>query len=178
MRGLVASAASPLYNAPMPTLNERAHELCNAMAADADKLGIAVSTLACGTRIIDCGVKRWQRRSWPPARRYLPLGLGRRLHLGADPGPAGVARGYGRDQGAGGGLHGIAIRRLGNQRREVFRDGLRPDARGCLPRRDIQRYRQLRASQPSASACSKRGSCRPTPSASTSPKSAASRPIS
>ncbi len=41
----------------MTTLNERAHELCNAMAADADKLGITVSTLNCGTRIIDCGVK-------------------------------------------------------------------------------------------------------------------------
>jgi methenyltetrahydromethanopterin cyclohydrolase len=41
----------------MPTLNERAHELCNAMVADAEKLGISVSTLECGTRIIDCGVK-------------------------------------------------------------------------------------------------------------------------
>jgi methenyltetrahydromethanopterin cyclohydrolase len=41
----------------MPTLNERAYELCNAMAAEAEQLGIAVSTLACGTRIIDCGVK-------------------------------------------------------------------------------------------------------------------------
>jgi methenyltetrahydromethanopterin cyclohydrolase len=40
----------------MPTLNERAHELCNAMIADADSLGIAVSTLPCGTRIIDCGI--------------------------------------------------------------------------------------------------------------------------
>lgn len=41
----------------MPTLNERAYELANAMVADADKLGIEVSTLDCGTRIIDCGVK-------------------------------------------------------------------------------------------------------------------------
>ena len=41
----------------MPTLNERAHELADAMVADADALGIAVSTLDCGTRIIDCGVK-------------------------------------------------------------------------------------------------------------------------
>ena len=41
----------------MTTLNERAHELANAMAADAEALGITVSTLACGTRIIDCGVK-------------------------------------------------------------------------------------------------------------------------
>ena len=41
----------------MPTLNERAHELANAMAADTDRLGIAVHTLPCGTRIIDCGVK-------------------------------------------------------------------------------------------------------------------------
>src|ERR1043165_9153458 len=41
----------------MPTLNERAHELCDAMAAEADQLGIAVSTLDCGTRIVDCGVK-------------------------------------------------------------------------------------------------------------------------
>ena len=41
----------------MPTLNERAIELCDAMVADADALGIAVSTLDCGTRIIDCGVK-------------------------------------------------------------------------------------------------------------------------
>jgi methenyltetrahydromethanopterin cyclohydrolase len=41
----------------MSTLNERAHELCNAMVADADELDIAVSTLECGTRIIDCGVK-------------------------------------------------------------------------------------------------------------------------
>jgi methenyltetrahydromethanopterin cyclohydrolase len=41
----------------MPTLNERAYELCNAMVADADALGITVSTLGCGTRIIDCGVQ-------------------------------------------------------------------------------------------------------------------------
>src|SRR5688572_8629425 len=41
----------------MHNLNERAFELCNAMAADADQLGIAVSKLECGTRIIDCGVK-------------------------------------------------------------------------------------------------------------------------
>jgi methenyltetrahydromethanopterin cyclohydrolase len=41
----------------MPTLNERAHELCNAMVTDAEKLGIAVSKLNCGTRIVDCGVK-------------------------------------------------------------------------------------------------------------------------
>lgn len=41
----------------MPTLNERAHELCDAMAADAASLGIAVSALPCGTRVIDCGVK-------------------------------------------------------------------------------------------------------------------------
>ena len=55
--GLVASAASPLYNWAMPKLNERAHELCDAMVADADQLGLIVSTLPCGTRIIDCGVK-------------------------------------------------------------------------------------------------------------------------
>jgi methenyltetrahydromethanopterin cyclohydrolase len=41
----------------MPTLNERAYELCNAMAADAERLDIAVSTLSCGTRVIDCGIK-------------------------------------------------------------------------------------------------------------------------
>lgn len=41
----------------MSTLNERSYELANAMVADADKLGIAVSSLNCGTRIIDCGVK-------------------------------------------------------------------------------------------------------------------------
>jgi methenyltetrahydromethanopterin cyclohydrolase len=37
-------------------LNERAHELCDAMVADANQLGVAVSTLPCGTRLIDCGV--------------------------------------------------------------------------------------------------------------------------
>lgn len=41
----------------MKTLNERAYELCNAMVADADALSIVVSTLNCGTRIIDCGLK-------------------------------------------------------------------------------------------------------------------------
>jgi methenyltetrahydromethanopterin cyclohydrolase len=41
----------------MTTLNERAWELCDAMVADAEGLGVAVSTLDCGTRIIDCGVK-------------------------------------------------------------------------------------------------------------------------
>jgi methenyltetrahydromethanopterin cyclohydrolase len=41
----------------MPTLNQRAFELCNAMAAQAESLGIAVGTLPCGTRIIDCGIK-------------------------------------------------------------------------------------------------------------------------
>jgi methenyltetrahydromethanopterin cyclohydrolase len=41
----------------MPTLNERAYDLCDAMAADAERLGVAVSSLACGTRLIDSGVK-------------------------------------------------------------------------------------------------------------------------
>ncbi|HEX5470890.1 MAG TPA: methenyltetrahydromethanopterin cyclohydrolase [Lacipirellulaceae bacterium] len=41
----------------MTTLNERAHALCDAMAANAEPLGIAVSVLPCGTRLIDCGVK-------------------------------------------------------------------------------------------------------------------------
>jgi methenyltetrahydromethanopterin cyclohydrolase len=41
----------------MPTLNERAWELCDAMVADAEALGVIVSTLDCGTRVIDCGVK-------------------------------------------------------------------------------------------------------------------------
>lgn len=41
----------------MQTLNERAHELANAIAADADDLGIAVLTLDCGTRVIDCGTE-------------------------------------------------------------------------------------------------------------------------
>jgi len=40
----------------MPTLNERAHALSDAMAADADRLGIAVHSLNCGTRVIDCGI--------------------------------------------------------------------------------------------------------------------------
>ncbi|MFO0789960.1 MAG: methenyltetrahydromethanopterin cyclohydrolase [Pirellulales bacterium] len=40
----------------MPTLNDRAYELANGLATDANQLGIAVSTLGCGTRIIDCGV--------------------------------------------------------------------------------------------------------------------------
>ncbi len=55
--GLVASRARPSYNGRMPALNQRAYELCNAMAADAERLGIAVSMLPCGTRLIDCGVK-------------------------------------------------------------------------------------------------------------------------
>lgn len=42
---------------PMTTLNERAWELCDAMVADAEQLGIIVQTMACGTRLIDCGIK-------------------------------------------------------------------------------------------------------------------------
>jgi methenyltetrahydromethanopterin cyclohydrolase len=41
----------------MLTLNERAWELCDAMVADAERLGITVHSMACGTRLIDCGVK-------------------------------------------------------------------------------------------------------------------------
>jgi methenyltetrahydromethanopterin cyclohydrolase len=41
----------------MSSLNERAWQLCDAMVADADSLGIAVQMLDCGTRLIDCGVK-------------------------------------------------------------------------------------------------------------------------
>lgn len=41
----------------MPNLNQRAHELCNALRVDADSLGASVSTLPCGTRLIDCGIK-------------------------------------------------------------------------------------------------------------------------
>jgi len=40
----------------MLNLNERALGLCEAMVADAERLGIAVHALACGTRVIDCGV--------------------------------------------------------------------------------------------------------------------------
>ena len=43
------------YNVRMPTLNERAFQLCDAMVADAAELRIAVRTLDCGTRLIDCG---------------------------------------------------------------------------------------------------------------------------
>jgi prepilin-type N-terminal cleavage/methylation domain-containing protein len=39
------------------SLNERAFQLCEAMVVDAAELRIAVRTLACGTRIIDCGVE-------------------------------------------------------------------------------------------------------------------------
>jgi methenyltetrahydromethanopterin cyclohydrolase len=41
----------------MPTLNQCAFELCNAMATAAESLGVIVSALPCGTRIIDCGIK-------------------------------------------------------------------------------------------------------------------------
>ncbi len=41
----------------MPTLNERAYQLCNAMATDAERLGIVAGVLESGTRLIDCGVK-------------------------------------------------------------------------------------------------------------------------
>jgi methenyltetrahydromethanopterin cyclohydrolase len=37
------------------SLNRRAHEIADAMAADADALRIAVTTLPNGTRLIDCG---------------------------------------------------------------------------------------------------------------------------
>jgi methenyltetrahydromethanopterin cyclohydrolase len=40
----------------MASLNARAYDLCDAMAANARALGISVSRLDCGTRIIDCGV--------------------------------------------------------------------------------------------------------------------------
>ena len=45
------------YNCRMPSLNERAWQLGDAMAADAGALGIVVRRLDCGTRLIDCGVK-------------------------------------------------------------------------------------------------------------------------
>jgi methenyltetrahydromethanopterin cyclohydrolase len=38
------------------TLNELAWKRCEAMAADAERLGVVISFAACGTRIIDCGV--------------------------------------------------------------------------------------------------------------------------
>ena len=41
----------------MSILNERAWQLCDAMAADAGQLGIFIHTLPCGTRLIDCGVQ-------------------------------------------------------------------------------------------------------------------------
>lgn len=41
----------------MTTLNERAWTLCDRLVADAERLNVSVSTLECGTRIIDCGVK-------------------------------------------------------------------------------------------------------------------------
>lgn len=40
----------------MQTLNERAWQLCDAVAADAQSLNVEVHTLAYGTRLIDCGV--------------------------------------------------------------------------------------------------------------------------
>jgi methenyltetrahydromethanopterin cyclohydrolase len=40
----------------MPTLNERANELASLLAADAERIRVAVHALDCGTRVIDCGV--------------------------------------------------------------------------------------------------------------------------
>ena len=37
------------------SLNQRAHELADRLAADADALRVAVRTLSGGTRLIDCG---------------------------------------------------------------------------------------------------------------------------
>jgi len=42
--------------APPLGLNERAARIADAMAADADALGIAVSTLPAGARVLDCGI--------------------------------------------------------------------------------------------------------------------------
>lgn len=42
--------------APPLGLNERAARIADAMAADADALGIAVSTLPGGARVLDCGI--------------------------------------------------------------------------------------------------------------------------
>ena len=66
-------------------------------------------------------------------------------------------------------VHGVAIRRLGDQGREVFRDGLRADAGRRVPRRDVSRTSATARSRTSASACSKPASCRQTACASTSP---------
>jgi methenyltetrahydromethanopterin cyclohydrolase len=38
-------------------LNQRAHQLCQAIRRDADLLRVAVATLPCGATIIDCGVE-------------------------------------------------------------------------------------------------------------------------
>jgi methenyltetrahydromethanopterin cyclohydrolase len=76
----------------MVKLNERAWELCDAMAADANALGVAVSTLDCGTRIIDCGVHA--HGSIEAGRRLAEVcmsGLGRVDH---DPIPPEIWQGH------------------------------------------------------------------------------------
>ncbi|MFL5957204.1 MAG: methenyltetrahydromethanopterin cyclohydrolase, partial [Solirubrobacterales bacterium] len=37
------------------SLNDRAHDLADGLAAEAEALRVAVTTLANGTRLIDCG---------------------------------------------------------------------------------------------------------------------------
>src|SRR6187200_2499392 len=51
------AGGNPYPRAPtMPlSLNDRAHELADGLAAEADALRAAVTTLPNGTRVIDCG---------------------------------------------------------------------------------------------------------------------------
>ena len=41
----------------MESLNERAWPLCDAIESDAERLGVAIHRLDCGTRLVDCGVE-------------------------------------------------------------------------------------------------------------------------
>ena len=109
---------------PAMTLNESAMALADEIATHAGPSRCGVSTVG-GARVIDCGgAVAGGLAAGLAMARVCTAGLGRRVA----PVRSRTARGAGGDRRPGPGLPGVAVRRLADQRRQVLRDGLRPDA--------------------------------------------------
>ena len=111
------------------TLNDRALRLADRLAADAETLRIAVTQDPGGGRVLDCGVR---------TDGGLAAGIGMARVCLADLadvtlfafrhcGPSLSSR-AGRHRPPRPRLHGVAVRRLANLRRQVQRHGVRPHA--------------------------------------------------
>ena len=146
--------------AATPTLNERASRLADHLVATAAALRITSQTSAAGARILDCGVKaEGGLQAGLALARVCLAGLAEVTLVPGEVAGVPCPLVQVMTDASGAGVHGLAVRRLADRCRQVFRHGLGADARGLRQGGAVRPHSRPRTAARAPSACWRRASC-------------------